>query len=77
MAPASVRPWIGSRAVAIVQALVWARDARLSLDDVAMTIARHTSDDAARDLAKGLARLPGWAVAPAQRIVANRINMAA
>jgi predicted transcriptional regulator of viral defense system len=76
MAPASVRPWIGSRAAPIVQALVWARDARLSLDDVATTIARHTSDDAARDLAKGLARLPGWALAPAQSIVANRINMA-
>jgi hypothetical protein len=76
MAPASVRPWIGSRAAPIVQALVWARDARLSLDDVATTIARHTSDDAARDLAKGLARLPCWALAPAQSIVANRINMA-
>lgn len=76
-APAAVRPWLGSSAAPIVQALVWARDARLSLDDAATAIARHAPDDAARALARGLARLPGWAIDPARKIVANRASMAA
>lgn len=74
MVPTAVLPWIGSRAAPIVQALVWARDARISLGDFATTIARHTSDNTARDLAKSLARLPGWAVSLAQTIVAKRIT---
>lgn len=75
-APAAVRPWLHSPAAPIVQALVWARAARLSLDDAATTIARHAPDNARRALARDFAHLPGWAIDPARKI-ANRAKLAA
>ena len=76
-APASVRPWIGSKAAPIVQALAWARAARIPLDRAAKTIARNAPKAAADDLARNLARLPGWALAPARQIIENRANTSA
>jgi hypothetical protein len=49
---------------------------RSCLDDAAAAIARHAPGNAARALARGLSRLPGWAIDPA-RIIANRASMAA
>jgi hypothetical protein len=76
-APAAVRPWIGSRAAPIVQALVWARAASIPLDSAAKTIGQHAPKAAKDDLARNLGRLPGWALGAARRIVENRANTVA
>ncbi len=76
-APSAVRPWIGSKAAPIVQALVWARAASIPLDRAAVTIARHAPKAATSDLARNIGRLPGWALAPARQIVENRANTSA
>ncbi len=77
-AGAVLSPWLDTPAAVIVQALVWLHDnASDRLADAVPTLRKQASDDAKRSLAKGLNRLPGWAIPAARSIVENRAPLAA
>jgi Family of unknown function (DUF6088) len=65
-------PWLDTPAAVLVQALVWLHDnAGDRLDDAIPTLRKHASVDAKRALARGINKLPGWAIPAARGIVEN------
>jgi hypothetical protein len=65
-------PWLDTPAAVLVQALVWLHDnASDRLADAVPTLRKQASGDAKRSLAKGLNKLPGWAVPVARGILEN------
>lgn len=74
-AGAVVGPWLDTPAAPLVQALVWLHDnGNDRLDDAIPVLRKSASDDAKRSLAKGINKLPGWAIRVARGIVENRAS---
>jgi Family of unknown function (DUF6088) len=72
-AGSALSPWLDTPAAVLVQALFWLHDnASDRLDDAVPTLRKRASDDAKRSLAKGINKLPGWAIPAAREIVENR-----
>lgn len=76
-AGAVITPWIDSAAAPLVQALVWLHGSNATVDDAIMTLRKRASRAAKVALAKGLNRLPGWAIPLARRIAENHATKAA
>lgn len=66
-------PWLDTPAASVVQALIWLHDmGNDRLDDAIPVLSKRVSADAKRSLAKGINKLPGWAIPAARGILENR-----
>lgn len=70
-AGAVIRPWLGTPAAPLVQAIVWLHDGPGVTDTAIRSMQLHASDDAKRALRKDLSRLPAWAIPIAHQVTAN------
>jgi Family of unknown function (DUF6088) len=74
-AGAVLTPWLGTPAAPVVQALLWLRgNGSGQLTGAIPTLQTRVSDDAKRSLARGINKLPSWAIHAARSIAENRAS---